>query len=172
MRACLYLRVSTATKSRRGEAVAFEQDPAVVVVVWRFDRFARSVKQLVLALEEFRSLGIDFISHQEALDTSTPMGRAMFTIIGAMAELERDVIRERTAAGLEYARHHGTRSGKPIGRPKAVFRHDQVLQLRAEGLSGREIARKLGLGEGTVRRVLAAPARPTEVRQNSLAEIL
>jgi DNA invertase Pin-like site-specific DNA recombinase len=61
-----------------------------VVVVWRFDRFARSVKQLVLALEEFRSLGIDFISHQETLDTSTPMGRAMFTIIGAMAELERD----------------------------------------------------------------------------------
>ena len=68
-----------------------------VVVVWRFDRFARSVKQLVLALEEFRSLGIDFISHQETLDTSTPMGRAMFTIIGAMAELEGDVIGERTA---------------------------------------------------------------------------
>jgi DNA invertase Pin-like site-specific DNA recombinase len=143
--------VSTATKSRRGEVIAFEQDPAVqeqplrlliaqrgwtlyrvyserlsgaeearpglnalmvdtrrgafdAVVVWRFDRFARSVKQLVLALEEFRSLGIDFISHQEALDTSNPMGRAMFTIIAAMAELERDVIRERTAAGLEYAR--------------------------------------------------------------------
>ena len=63
-----------------------------VVVVWRLDRFARSVKQLVLALEEFRS-GIDFISHQEALDTSAPIGRAMFTIIGSMAELERDVIR-------------------------------------------------------------------------------
>ena len=63
-----------------------------VVVDWRFDRFARSVKQLVLALEEFRS-GIDFISHQEALDTSAPIGRAMFTIIGSMAELERDVIR-------------------------------------------------------------------------------
>jgi DNA invertase Pin-like site-specific DNA recombinase len=205
-RACLYLRVSTATRSRRGEVVAFEQDPAVqerplrdliaqrgwtlyrvysdrlsgakearpglnalmtdahrgafdVVVVWRFDRFARSVKQLVLALEEFRSLEIDFISHQEALDTSTPMGRAMFTIIAAMAELERDVIRERTAAGLEYARQHGTKSGKPIGRPKAVFRHDQVLQLHGEGLSGREIARKLGVGEGTVRRVLKDPVR-------------
>src|SRR5215469_16179345 len=139
-RDCFYLRVSTATKSRRGDVTAFEQDPAVqerplrdlieqrgwtlcrvysdrlsganearpglnalmsdarrgvfdVVVVWRFDRFARSVKQLVLALEEFRSLGIDFISHQEALDTSTPIGRAMFTIIAAMAELERDVIR-------------------------------------------------------------------------------
>jgi DNA invertase Pin-like site-specific DNA recombinase len=79
-----------------------------LVLVWRFDRFARGVKQLVLALEEFRSLGIDFISHHEALDTPTPMGRAMFTIIAAMAELGRDVIRERTAAGLEYARRHGT----------------------------------------------------------------
>jgi DNA invertase Pin-like site-specific DNA recombinase len=203
-RAALYLRVSTATKSRRGEVIAFEQDPAVqerplrdliaqrgwalyrvysdrlsgakearpglnalmadarrgafdLVVVWRFDRFARSVKQLVLALEEFHSLGIDFISQQEALDTSTPVGRAMFTIIAAMAELERDVIRERTAAGLEYARQHGTKSGKPIGRPRAVFRRDQVLQLRTEGLSWREVARRLGIGEGTVRRVLNDP---------------
>ena len=128
-----------------------------VVVVWRFDRFARSVKQLVLALEEFRSLGIDFVSHQEALDTSTAMGRAMFTIIAAMAELEREVIRERTAAGLEYARRHGTKSGKPIGRPKVVFPRDEVLQLHREGLSGREIARRLDVGEGTVRRVLKDP---------------
>jgi DNA invertase Pin-like site-specific DNA recombinase len=67
-----------------------------LVVDWRFDRFARSVKQLVLALEEFRTLGIDFISHHEALDSSTPMGRAMFTIIGAMAELERSIIREQS----------------------------------------------------------------------------
>lgn len=88
------------------------------MVVWRFDRFARSVKQLVMALEEFRTLGIEFISHQEALDTSTPMGKAMFTIIAAMAELERSVIRERVMAGLEYARAHGTKSGRPVGRPK------------------------------------------------------
>jgi DNA invertase Pin-like site-specific DNA recombinase len=143
-----------------------------VVVVWRFDRFARSVKQLVLALEEFRSLGIDFVSHQEALDTSTAMGRAMFTIIAAMAELEREVIRERTAAGLEHARQHGTRSGKPIGRPRAVFRQDRVLQLHGEGLSGREIARRLGVGEGTVRRALNEPGHLREVRQNSSAEAL
>jgi DNA invertase Pin-like site-specific DNA recombinase len=150
--------------ARRG---AFE-----VLVVWRFDRFARSVRQLVLALEEFHSLGIDFISHQEALDTSTPIGRAMFTIIAAMAELEREVIRERTTAGLEYARQHGTRSGKPIGRPRAVFRHDQVLQLHGEGLSGREIARRLGVGEGTVRRALNDPGRRREVRQNPSAGTL
>src|SRR6266705_27819 len=91
-----------------------------VVIVWRFDRFARSVKQLVLALEEFRSLGMDFVSHQEALDTSAPMGKAMFTIIAAMAELERSVIRERVVAGLEHARQYGTRSGRPVGRPAAV----------------------------------------------------
>jgi len=89
-----------------------------VVLVWRFDRFARSVKQLVLALEEFRSLGVDFISHQEALDTSTPMGRAMFTVIAAVAELERSVIRERVIAGLE--------SGRPIGRPRVIFHWDEV----------------------------------------------
>src|SRR5262245_19570065 len=203
MRACLSLRVSTATKSQHGETKAFHQDPAVqeqplremasqrgwdlvrvyqdrvsgakerrpgldalmadarrgafdVVVVWRFDRFARSVRQLVLALEEFHGLGIDFVSHQEALDTSTPMGRAMFTIIAAMAELERSVVRERVAAGLEYARHHGTRSGKPVGRPRAVFRRDEVTVLRERGLSLRQIAVELNVGVGTIVRVLRA----------------
>ena len=123
-----------------------------VVIVWRFDRFARSVKQLVLSLEEFRALRIDFVSHQEALDTSTPMGKAMFTIIAAMAELERSIIRERVAAGVEHARRNGTRSGKPIGRPRAVFRTDLIRQLLENGLSWREIARKLGVSSTTVRR--------------------
>lgn len=123
-----------------------------VVVVWRFDRFARSVKQLVLALEEFRALGIDFVSHQESLDTSTPMGRAMFTIIAAIAELERNIIRERVVAGLEYAHTNGTRSGKAIGRPRAVFRRDQVVKLRTEGKSWRQIAKMCGVGTTTVRR--------------------
>src|SRR5689334_21956835 len=108
-----------------------------VVVVFRFDRFARSVKQLVLALEEFRALGIDFVSHQEALDTSTPMGRAMFTIVAAIAELERNIIRERVVAGLEYAHTNGTRSGKPVGRPRVIFRHDQVFELRNQGVPWR-----------------------------------
>jgi DNA invertase Pin-like site-specific DNA recombinase len=131
-----------------------------VVVVWRSDRFARSVKQLVLALEEFRSLGIEFISHQEALDTSTPMGKAMFTIIAAMAELERSVIRERVMAGLDYAREHGTKSGRAVGRPKRIFDRDQVLRLRARGLSLRSIARELGLGLGTVVRTLRGHPSP------------
>ena len=153
-------RVSGAKEARLGLnalMVDARRGAVDVVVVWRFDRFARSVKQLVLALEEFHALGIDFVSHQESLDTSTPMARAMFTMIAAMAELERGVIRERTAAGLEYARQHGTKSGKPIGSPRAVFPRDQVLQLQGEGLSGREIARRLGVGEGMVRRVLNPP---------------
>jgi DNA invertase Pin-like site-specific DNA recombinase len=123
-----------------------------VVVVFRFDRFARSTKQLVLALEEFRTLGIDFISHQEALDTSTPLGRAMFTIIAAMAELERSVIRDRVVAGLEYARQHGTKSGRSIGRPRAVCRRDEAQALRAQKWSWGRIARRLGVSVATVRR--------------------
>src|SRR5215472_11206173 len=124
-----------------------------VVLVWRFDRFARSIEQLVLALAEFRALGIDFVSCQEALDTSTPMGKAMFTIIGAMAELERNVIRERVVSGLEYARKHGTKSGNAIGRPRAVFDRAKVGELRHAGESWRDIADLLGVGVGTVRRV-------------------
>jgi DNA invertase Pin-like site-specific DNA recombinase len=123
-----------------------------VVVVWLFDRFARSVKQLVLALEEFRSLGIDFVSHQGALDTSTPMGKAMFTIVAAMAELERSLIRERVIAGLKYAQDNGTKSGRSVGRPRKVFRRDTVLELRKAGSSWREIARRVGAGVTTVRR--------------------
>jgi len=128
-----------------------------VVVVWRFDRFARSVKQLVLALEEFRALGIDFVSHQEALDTSSPMGKAMFAIIAAMAELERSVIRERVVAGVRYAQEHGTRSGRPIGRPKAVFSRDEARALRAQGLSWNQIAQKLGTSVTSVRRACQSP---------------
>jgi DNA invertase Pin-like site-specific DNA recombinase len=119
-----------------------------VVIVWRFDRFARSVKQLVLGLEEFRALGIDFVSHQEALDSSTPLGKAMFTIIGAMAELERNIIRERVLAGMEHARRNGTKSGKSVGRPKAVFDRNGVVKLRQERLSWRQIASKLRVGGG------------------------
>jgi DNA invertase Pin-like site-specific DNA recombinase len=142
------------------------------VVVWRFDRFARSVKQLVLALEEFRGLRIQFISHQEALDTSTPMGEAMFAIIGAMAQLERSIIRERVVAGLEYARHHGTKSGKAVGRPKAVFRRDEVAVLREQGLSLRQIARKMGVGLGTVRRVVQNGNGTSQVCRNPAAEVV
>lgn len=144
-----------------------------VVIVWRFDRFARSVKQLVLALEEFRILGIDFVSHQEALDTSTPMGRAMFTIIAAMAELERSVIRDRVIAGLEYAKEHGTKSGRPIGRPRRIFRRDEVARLRDQGgLSWPEIARRMEVGQGTVVRAYQSFTNAPAPFQNPTALVL
>ncbi|MHC4278497.1 MAG: recombinase family protein, partial [Planctomycetota bacterium] len=85
-----------------------------VVLVWKFDRFARSVKHLVTSLYEFRALGIDFVSLTEGIDTSTPLGEAMFSIIGAMAQLERDLIRERVTAGMRRARE----KGKALGRPR------------------------------------------------------
>jgi DNA invertase Pin-like site-specific DNA recombinase len=127
-----------------------------VVLVWRFDRFARSIEQLVLALAEFRTLGIDFVSAQEALDTSTPMGKAMFTIVGAKAELERNVIRERILAGLEHARVRGTKSGRRIGRPAAVLDRVRLAELRNAGTSWRAIATTLGVGIATVHRVFQA----------------
>ena len=117
------------------------------ILVWRFDRFARSTKHLLLALEEFRSLGIQFISYQENIDTSSPLGQALFTIVSAVAQLERDLIRERVTAGIRNARA----SGKELGRPRRILNHDEVRRLRAEGASIRQIAAKLGVGYGTVR---------------------
>jgi DNA invertase Pin-like site-specific DNA recombinase len=125
-----------------------------VVLVWRFDRFARSIEQLVSALAEFRTLRIDFVSHQESLDTSTPMGKVMFTIIGAMAELERSVIRERVQAGLDYARKNSTKSGRAIGRPRRIFDRGKVIRLREAGLSIPKITAEMGLSVGTVAGVL------------------
>jgi DNA invertase Pin-like site-specific DNA recombinase len=146
-----------------------------VVIVWRFDRFARSVKQLVLALEEFQTLNIDFVSHQESLDTSTPMGRAVFQIIGAMAELEREVIRERVIAGQGYARVHGTKSGKRIGRPKVICRRDRIVEMRDGGYSWRRISVELAVGKTTARRIYhEVTTRPgvSEVVQNPASEEL
>ena len=116
-----------------------------VVVVWRFDRFARSTVELLKALDEFQALKIDFVSLKEAVNTTTPMGRALFAILGAIAEMERAIIQERCEAGREYARKHGTRTGNPFGRPRKVFRRDEARQLRAEGVPIREIARRLGV---------------------------
>src|SRR6201993_3041031 len=84
------------------------------IVVWRFDRFARSTKHLLLALEEFRSLGIQFISYQENIDTSSPLGQALFSIVSALAQLERDLIRERVSAGIRNARAKGRKFGRPM----------------------------------------------------------
>lgn len=129
-----------------------------VVLVWRFDRFARSVKHLVGALETFRSLNVGFVSLEEQLDTSSPIGQAMFTIIGAMAQLERDIIRERVLVGLERARMRGVRLGRPVAEVTA----EQVAQLRRDGLSLGSIGRRLHCSRATVRRRLRTPELPND----------
>jgi hypothetical protein len=99
------------------------------ILVWRFDRFARSTKHLLLALEEFRSLGIQFISYQENLDTTSPLGQALFTIVAAVAQLERDLIRERVSAGIRNARANG----KHLGRPRREVMREEVVRLQGAG---------------------------------------
>jgi DNA invertase Pin-like site-specific DNA recombinase len=125
-----------------------------VVAVAAFDRFARSVKHLVIALEEFRQLHIEFVSLREAIDTSTPAGRLMYQIIAAMAEFESALISERTTAAMEYSRSHGTRTGNPIGRARRVFRRDLAHQLRREGLSFRAISKQIGVPIATLHAAL------------------
>jgi len=119
-----------------------------VVAVWRFDRFARSVSHLLRALETFQALGIHFVSLSESIDTSTPAGKLVFTVLGAVAELERSLIVERVKAGLRNARAKGRR----LGRPRVSVDRARIAVLRSEGLSWARIAERLGVGEGTVYR--------------------
>src|SRR2546425_10154363 len=102
-----------------------------VVLVWKFDRFARSVKHLVDSLEEFRALGIDFISFTEGVDTTTPSGELLFHIMGAVAQFERDLIAERVRAGIAHARA----MGKRIGRPRADIDVDEPMHFGSQGPS-------------------------------------
>jgi len=120
-----------------------------VVVVWKFDRFARSVSHLLRALETFQTLGIEFVSLTEGVDTSTPAGKLVFTILGAVAELERSLIAERVKAGLRNARA----KGKQLGRPRKVLDASRIASLRAGGLGWRAIAKQLGVGVGTLYRI-------------------
>ena len=199
-RAALYLRVSTASQSRYGDRLAFDQRPELqeeplrrlaeqrgwtvtkvytdrasgskesrpeldllledaahrrfdVLMVWRFDRLSRSAVHFLQTVERLRACGVDFVAHEQALDTTTAMGKFTLTMFAALAELERQVIRERVVSGLEYAKAHGTKSGRDIGRPRAVFDRRQVAEFRTQGVSWREIARRLHVGVGTVRRV-------------------
>jgi DNA invertase Pin-like site-specific DNA recombinase len=117
------------------------------VVVYRYDRFARSLRQLVNALEEFRSLGIDFISLHEGVDTSTPNGRLVFGIFASIAEFERELIRDRVRSGIAAARANGQR----LGRPRRVVDSCKIVALRAQGISWAAIGRQMGISEGTAR---------------------
>jgi len=123
------------------------------VAVARFDRFSRSVRHLVMALDEFHALGIDFISLSESVDTSTPMGKMVFTVIASVAELERSLIRERVLMGLDRAKAQGTLLGRPPGSKANVKR---IQKLRSQGLSIRQIASEMKVSKSTVCR-LAKP---------------
>jgi len=120
------------------------------VLVWRFDRFARSTKHLISALEEFRNLGIDFVSYQENIDTSSPLGSAIFTIISAVAQLERDIIAERVKAGLRRAKENG----KKLGCPRVEVDPAQIQKMRSRGLSLRAIGRQIGISRTKVSEIL------------------
>jgi DNA invertase Pin-like site-specific DNA recombinase len=120
------------------------------VVVWKFDRFARSVSHLLRALETFHALGIEFVSLSEQIDTSTPMGRMIFTVLGSVAELERSLIVERVRAGLRNARS----KGKQLGRPRTILDASRIATLRAQGIGWKRIATEMGVGVGTLYRAL------------------
>jgi len=119
------------------------------VLVWKLDRFGRSLRHLVNALAELEALGLSFISLRDNLDLSTPSGRLMFQIIGAMAEFERSLIQERVKAGLRNAKA----KGKRLGRPRVVVDETAIFAMRASGASWRTISKKLGIGLGTVHRI-------------------
>jgi DNA invertase Pin-like site-specific DNA recombinase len=123
-----------------------------VVLVWRLDRWGRSVTDLLATLQELEHLGVGFVSLTEALDLTTPAGRAMAGLLAVFAEFERDILRERVRAGLAHARQNGKRLGRPI---TAGLHADHVRNLHRAGVSKSEIARRLTIGRTSVRRILA-----------------
>jgi DNA invertase Pin-like site-specific DNA recombinase len=150
----IYTDIVTGTKQRRpgldGLMKAARLREIDVVVVARFDRFARSVSHLVIALEEFQALGISFVSLNESIDTSTPMGKMVFVVVAAVAELERGLIVERVRAGINRAR----KEGKVLGRPWIIFDRQRALDMGNSGESISSIARSLGVARSTVRHII------------------
>jgi DNA invertase Pin-like site-specific DNA recombinase len=120
------------------------------VLVWKIDRFGRSLKHLVNALAELAALGVAFISLRDNIDLSTPSGRLMFQIIGAMAEFERALIQERVRAGLRNARA----KGRQLGRPRVIVDASKIVSLRAQGCSWSQIKDEIGISKGTAQRAV------------------
>ena len=141
-----------AQRQRRDEMMeAARRREIDVVVVWRLDRWGRSVADLLATLQELEHLGVGFVSLTEALDLTTPAGRAMAALLAVFAEFEREVLRERVRAGLAHARQSGKRLGRPV---TAALHADRVRKLRRAGISKSEIARRLNIGRTSVRRIL------------------
>jgi putative DNA-invertase from lambdoid prophage Rac len=124
-----------------------------VVLVWRLDRWGRSVTDLLATLQELEHLGVGFVSLTEALDLTTPAGRAMAGLLAIFAEFEREILRERTRAGLAHARQNGKQLGRPM---TAGLQATEIRKLYRAGVAKAEIARRLNIGRTSVRRILAA----------------
>ena len=139
-----YVDTISGTKDSRPELNRMMDDAKrgqfKAVLVWKLDRFGRSLRHLVTALDELGSYGVGFVSYSDPIDTTTPVGRMLFGILGSFAEFERSLIVERTKAGLARAKRNGVK----LGRPKAVIDIERARELKAKGLSIRAISRKLG----------------------------
>ena len=147
-----YVDRASGAKNDRGEyrrmLEAARRRQFDVLLVWRYDRFARSMRELVNALAEFDGLGIDFISYNEGADTTTPQGKLLFGIMASLAEFERSLIAERVKAGMERARAQGKHTGRPAlssFKRKEVERH-----LKEQKLSAGQIAKAVGVSRRTV----------------------
>jgi len=142
-----------AQRERRATLIAAARRREIdVVLVWRLDRWGRSVADLVSSLQELQHLRVAFVSLTEALDLTTPAGRAMAGLLSVFAEFEREILRERVCAGLAHARQQGKRLGRP---PSVVHKAVEARKLHQQGSSKSEIARKLEIGRTSVRRLLA-----------------
>lgn len=117
-----------------------------VVLVWRYDRFARSTQALIAALKEFQALGVDFISYQERVDTTTPQGEMVFGFLASLAQFESSLISERVKAGMQRAKEEGTHVGRP---PISEEKQRAIRQLKEDGVSINQISKKLGIAYGT-----------------------
>ena len=130
-----------------------------VIASWSVDRLGRSLQHLLGILEEIHGNGVDLYLHQQGVNTTTPAGKALFQMCGVFAEFERSMIQERVKAGMTRAKKHGTKSGKPFGRPRLGLEVERkVAALRKRGTGLNKIARELGIGVSAVQRITAAAA--------------
>ena len=146
----------TKRRPKREELIKMgKQRKLDVILVWRLDRWGRSLGDLVTTFEELSALKVDFVSVTEGLDFTTPRGRALAGMLGIFAEFERDILRERVKAGMAHAKEKGITLGRPA---TAQAQADQIQRLLAEGVSKKQIAERLGIGRASVYRAIEALA--------------
>jgi len=139
------------------------------ILCWRLDRLGRSLKHLILTLDELQSLGVGFVSYHENLDLTTSTGRLMFQLLGAFAEFERNLIKERVKAGLNHAKAKGVK----LGRPSPGYDRDELIRLRSSGLTIRDIAQRLNLTKSFVHKTLSNyPSQTLDKAATETAEML